>query len=685
MSLINSLISGNPNVHAAVQREKVGAKRIASFDVFDTLLTRTVGRPESLFLWLGNRLAAAGSISCSAEAFASAREEAERRARRNIQGGEVTLHEIYAELVWSLNIEAEDRDEIMAAEILLEDECIRIVPGAAARIAEARGGDRTIAFLSDMYLPRDFLIEQLEKHGLWSEGDQCLVSGECRHSKRSGQLFNDLLLRENISASAVSHCGNDFHADLAVPRSKGIRTIPFIAANLNRYEELLESHSRQTQGLSSAFAGASRLARLRTNAQGDHLSTIRDVSASVAAPVLTAYVLWLLNQAQQRGITRLYFVSRDGQILLQIAERLARKIGFRGECRYLYGGRQAWLLPCAASDVNQLQAFRLDDTDFLSLESQFSRMELQPGLFRAEIEQLGFPASTWSENLDSAQRDRLRDWFQSPSILEKITDEAQSRRSLLSKYLAQESVLASNNWAMVDVGWFGRLQYFLEKLLAEENAEPPAGFYFGLYERRSYPSKGSQHGYLFDGNDRPGYQRDLPFLYQLIEMFCTASHGVVLGYEQCAGRIQPILKEKRNSSAQSWGLEVLQDTILQFVDSLHLDRNLVATNADLRPCVSKLLQLFWKTPQRNEAQAWGRFQFETDQAGAYQSTLASSYSFKHIRRAYSHAGNLKRHSEEWQAASMTLTHPVLRPILAAAGRAGRAVVRAKRALGMVSP
>jgi len=682
MSLINTLISGNHALQETV-RKKLATRRIASFDIFDTLLTRIVGRPESLFLWLGNRLAASGKISCSAEAFASARQEAERRARRNSESGEPTLQEIYAELAWSMNVEGDLRDQFMAAELDLEDRCIRVIPGAADRVALARRNGDCVAYLSDMYLPREFLIEQLRKHGLWSEGDHCFVSGDCRKNKRSGALFDHLLLREGISAGAVSHCGNDQKADLAVPRSKGIRTIPFVAANLNGFEELLESHCRQSQGLSSAFAGASRLARLQTAAEGEHLSTIRDVAAGVAAPVLTAYVLWLLQQAQHRGISRLYFVSRDGEILLKIARRLAKKIGFQGECRYLYGGRQAWLLACAASDVNQLQAFRRDDTDFLSVKNQFGRMGLQADSFSGELERLGLPAPSWSDNLNPAQRDRLRDWFQSAAIRERISETARLRRKILTKYLAQESVLASENWAMVDVGWFGRLQHFLEKLLVEENARPPTGFYFGLYERRNYPARGAQFGYLFDDNDRLGYRRELPFPYQLIEMFCTATHGAVLGYEERDGRVQPILKEEGNPSALSWGLETVQESILRFVDCLQLDRDLVAVSSDLRPCVSELLRLFWNNPRRAEALAWGRFQFETDQAAAYQSTLASPYSLMHIRRAYSYAGNLKRHADEWQSASLALTHPILRPVLAAAGRAGRIAVRAKRALGLM--
>jgi predicted HAD superfamily hydrolase len=670
-----------PGIQPAAPKVGPAIKSITSFDVFDTLMTRSVGRPSSLFLWLGNRLVAGGKIGCSAEAFASARREAERRAVCNCPGGEPNLREIHAELAWSLGMDADLRDQVMGAELDFEEECICVVPGAVERVAEARGRGAVIAFLSDMYLPRNFIIRQLQHQGLWSEGDLCFVSGDCRLNKRSGQMFDELLERTSVSAKCVVHCGNDARADIASPRSRGIRTTPFLSANLNRYEEILESCSRDTQGLSSAFAGAARLARLGVGVEGAHLSAVRDVSASVAAPILTAYVLWILREAKESGITPLYFVSRDGQILLEIARRLAPKIGFRGECRYLYGGRQAWFLPALASDTSRLADWCFEDTDFLSVRSQLTRAGLQPEQFAEEIGRLGLTPNTWSENLNPSARQRLWAWLGSAPVLQRITSEAVLRRDLIWKYFAQERILASANWGLVDVGWRGRLQYFLERLLAEKNARPPTSFYFALQARESYPSSGQQQCYFFDGGNPIGYMKDIPWLATPIEIFCAATHGVVLGYEDRQGSVRPILREERNTSAISWGLETAQETIKCFVDHLHLDPDLAGQNADLRPCTSRILQAFWNDPQKQEAAAWGRFQFERDQAGAYQSTLAKRFSITDVRRAYGCGRLVSRHSQEWKAASIALTHPCVRMILAIAGRTGRSVARAKRLIG----
>ena len=64
-----------------------------------------------------------------------------------------------------------------------------------------------------------------------------------------------------------------------------------------------------------------------------------------AAPVLEAYVEWVLREAQRRGIRTLYFLARDGYILRQIAQDLCEAKGIDIQCRYLYCSRMALRVP----------------------------------------------------------------------------------------------------------------------------------------------------------------------------------------------------------------------------------------------------------------------------------------------------------------------------------------------------
>jgi predicted HAD superfamily hydrolase len=91
-------------------------------------------------------------------------------------------------------------------------------------------------------------------------------------------------------------------------------------------------------------AGASRLARLRIEARNQSERSLRDITASVVAPQLVDFVNWTLSEAIRRGLKRIYYLSRDGQVLKLLAEKIKSARGLDIDLRYLYTGRQAWVL-----------------------------------------------------------------------------------------------------------------------------------------------------------------------------------------------------------------------------------------------------------------------------------------------------------------------------------------------------
>ena len=109
-----------------VGSQKRCVTQVASFDVFDTVLTRRVGNPRSAFLLLGQRLANKGLIACSAEAFARHRTSAEVRSFRNAGGldSTVDIDRIYAELGSSLRIAGSRLDKLIAEELDLESDLL---------------------------------------------------------------------------------------------------------------------------------------------------------------------------------------------------------------------------------------------------------------------------------------------------------------------------------------------------------------------------------------------------------------------------------------------------------------------------------------------------------------------------------------------------------------------------------
>jgi predicted HAD superfamily hydrolase len=124
------------------------------------------------------------------------------------------------------------------------------------------------------------------------------------------------------------------------------------AIGSTRYEEIMQAADAWPRDLGERFAGASRAARAAvTVAPGDE-AAIRDVAVGVAAPALVAFVLWLLEEAERRGLRRLRFLSRDGQVLYELACRLAATTGSGLDLEYVYSSRITWSL--AATDPASL-------------------------------------------------------------------------------------------------------------------------------------------------------------------------------------------------------------------------------------------------------------------------------------------------------------------------------------------
>lgn len=71
-----------------------------------------------------------------------------------------------------------------------------------------------------------------------------------------------------------------------------------------------------------------------------------ELGASFAAPLFYGFVHRLMIQAEADGVKRLYFLARDGQLLLEIAKSIQAKLGFESlELKYLYVSRQAMRFP----------------------------------------------------------------------------------------------------------------------------------------------------------------------------------------------------------------------------------------------------------------------------------------------------------------------------------------------------
>jgi FMN phosphatase YigB (HAD superfamily) len=316
------------------------ARAVFSFDVFDTMVTRAVGHPCAVTRIVADRLAHDDVLRVPTEAWHMARQRSEaslvERWRRTAD-----LRHIHEEVAIRLGYDRRLAATTAATELDVERDLSRVVPGAPAMVRRARQtAAAQVAFVSDTPFPSAFIVELLDRAGLWQPGDRCYSSAEQRATKSFGDLFGVVAADLQVPPERIRHVGDSRRGDVGHARLAGWRASRAPAAALNRYEREFEDEARTTVGVGSWLAGASRLARLEAVQHGVE-PMIASVAAGVAAPLMFGFASWLLRSARAAGLRRLYFLARDGQVLRDIACGVQPALGTEIDCRYLYVSRRA--------------------------------------------------------------------------------------------------------------------------------------------------------------------------------------------------------------------------------------------------------------------------------------------------------------------------------------------------------
>lgn len=633
---------------------------VYSFDVFDTCLVRHFARPTDAFYALAERVLPDGAgDEAAVGSFVSARVAAEERARRRSDAEDVDLDAIYrcfTELTdWGL-----DKGAAMQAERDLEIAAVHPIAATRRRIEALRARGARIVFVSDMYLGSSTIRSMLARHGMATPEDAIYVSSDVGLTKRSGRLYDHVLSAEGIRAEQLLHRGDDPDTDLIPAMRRGVAVDAVRHVRLNRHERAMIEQGHASPAALSALAGAARVARLSPAGHGDDQAALSAVAADIVAPLLTSYVAWVARDATERGIERLYFVSRDGQVLMQLAEVLQEFMSVP-ECRYLYGSRQAWFLPT-------LTESRISELDWLIVPGQ-SRIPAdlirKVGLKRESVEEAlggGAPWS-WTEPADDATLAAFVRVLESPAIAAAIQRRATEARSLAEAYFAQEGMLDGKRWSLVDIGWTMKAQRSVRTIIA--GRAPVHGYYLAARRDRIPPQEaGPYRAFVTEDVGAPRAVSLLCRNQAIVEqVFTMADHGSVRGYTRDGARVEPILAEIPSDRRRDAFLELLRRTVLSYARVLGSVDQPVLGSASHRTIALDATTRFLDRPAPEEARAVAWVPIGDDQNESRAFPLASAL---RPRDVLDLAGSLPsgapatRRHRPWLMGSVALSGPVTR-------------------------
>lgn len=583
------------------------SRRLArSYDVFDTLITRLLYRPCDVLELVGVRLQQAGLLADTRN-WTATRMGVETTTRLDRPGRETTLPVIYRALQAHFGWTDEASARALEIELATEAEMVRAVGRTVQEYRSAREAGERCLLVSDTYFDSAQLSRLLARAGVEPHPQDILVSCEHGASKGYGTLFP--LVKQRLGDLPLAcHTGDNPKSDGSRAAAAGIPTRLLVSTRATRYEQELASASiGRTDLLNAALAGAARVARL-ASVKPENCAAFWDAGANVMGPLLAAFILEVLLDARRRGLRRLYFVARDGWIMMRIAETLLPLVGSGIELRYLHGSRHAWHhASIGRNALDTPPSWLTENLPTTSLRAFLSRLDLSveecAGLCASAGLTVDMPDLPMGANAANGISALLRN----PDFQRMALEKTAASRSLARDYLSAQGIAPNDaSWALVDIGWQGRMQLSLGELLDQQPGIPMRGYYLGLSPRARNSATHEFWSYLPQGMHASSVA--LHAHRTLAELMCTAPHGTTLGYRRDGGTVVPVMGENPEAAdprldAQREAIQLFAREMVEAVNATGHTPELVAER--LRPAVCVNWQRFVHKPSLAEASAYG--------------------------------------------------------------------------------
>lgn len=534
-----------------------------SFDVFDTLITRTTANPFGIFALMQNRMKEeknkTGLDEYVIDNFYTLRIHSEELIRKSAsfqQVEEVGLQDIYKAM--SVN-GCLSQSQIVYLCHLEEKIEIANTVGISENIQKVKellkSGERVV-LISDMYLSEKVIRKMLVQADPIFKEIPIYVSSEYGMRKTTGNLYRKVQKLEQISYEEWTHIGDNLYQDIEVPYWLGIKVKVCPKPELSVFEqEILKWHGAdgQLQLMVGTSIRADRNCDLTVDSPTKEKA--RHIGCRYVGPILYSYAEWIVGQAEKKGFKRLYFIARDGYLIKKIVDIILSGKKTDIKTYYIYGSRKSWrMASLSKGHYNLYQQVLWSHICRIRTLDQLADVLHVPldGLYH-------YLPGTYAKNKKNTAISNQELQY----ITEKLSvdtefqqyhlQELKAERTLAKQYLAQEIDVHDDNFAFVDVSGGGLTQGCLKELIKERYSKDIHTFFFKI-DRVN----------LVDGSITDTFMPGFLENNLTVEMMCRAPHGQTMGYMECDGRIVPRFEEAETQLLIRHGFYQYEKGILDF-------------------------------------------------------------------------------------------------------------------------
>lgn len=334
---------------------------------------------------------------------------------------------------------------------------------------------------------------------------------------------------------------------------------------------------------------------------------LAQATAYVTAPVLFCYVDYVIVNAEKQGIKKIYFLARDGYILKAVADVMIKSRKLKIETCYLYVSRYAlrnalYFICDTVEDFENAGFF--GHCAVQSAENTLKRAGLEEGQRVEVYRKIGFDGDE-KRVMNDAEYDEFCKLLKSDNeLFTDIKNSSREKYENIIGYFEQSGLFENKKIALVDSGWLGSVQRTLTELIMDKtDIGRITGYYFGLYRKKS----DSYRSFLFDISD--AYRYVPTFCNNLFECFCSAPHGMTIGYNKTENGIQPVTAEVNGYIADAAAMQT--DTAVRFT-AYACESNINISEKQLKQLAAKLIKALMYKPDKEEAEIYGAFPFCDD-------------------------------------------------------------------------
>ncbi len=334
---------------------------VISFDVFDTLITRRFIQPRDIHFYVGCLACKKLGLALQPYKYMEMRMASEKEARSKSYKEDITLDEIYKLLAERLFVDEDTAETLKNMELEAEREFSVARPAMKEVYDYAVEQGKKIFFVSDMYLPKEFIIELLRRQGYDALPGNTIVSSDEGVIKITGNLFKRLIqLAGTGDPLDILHIGDNFNVDTKGARAVGLRA--YYCENVHEtflsfpeMAKLFKFNARLTEMQMGICLYLGIVANRLMESVHPRRIYAEDTLFNASAYNLGYFGLgifllnftdWLKDHIVKNGVKQLVFLSRDGQLIKNVYDAVYGDDPSLPKSIYLYSSRRMYTIPC---------------------------------------------------------------------------------------------------------------------------------------------------------------------------------------------------------------------------------------------------------------------------------------------------------------------------------------------------